>query len=78
MGWMIRQYKDGKFALWSTISDSFIIRKTTRQKLIDSIIEDMEEKVIEKRIELEDNFPGGWIDKDTRKIIIKEIENDNK
>ena len=74
MGWRIRQYKDGKFALWSTISDGFIIRKTTRQKLIDAIIEDMEEKVAERRIELEKNFPNDWMDLDTGKLIKKEMD----
>ena len=71
MGWRVKQYKDGKYALYSTIVDRFITGKSSRNTIIQFIIKDWEAKLREKIRELKSDFPNGWMDKDTWKLITK-------
>ena len=77
MGWAVKQYPDGKLALWSTVSDGYIVRKAKREYVIEVIKQIWRERLDEQIKELETDFPNGWRDKDTGEKIIKESKDDN-
>lgn len=69
MSWLIRQYPDGKYGLYTTISDGWIVKKAKREYVIEVIKQIWHEDLERKIAELEKEFPNMWFDKDTHKII---------
>lgn len=69
MGWTIKQYPDGKYGLWTTVADGYIVRKAKKEYVIDMIKSIWQEKLAEEIKELEEKFPIGWYDKDTHSRI---------
>lgn len=72
MGWLVKQYPDGCFGLWSSVTDSYIVRKCTREHMIQAIEKMWIRKLTQEVKELRTDFPGGWVDKDTQRQIRKE------
>ena len=68
MGWLVKQYPDGKFGLWSTITDSYIVRKCSREYMIRAIEKMWIHDLAEKVKELNRTFPENWSDKDNGQI----------
>ena len=67
MSWLIKQYKNGKYGIYTTISDGYITepRQLTKEQAIDYI---SKYGSVNCQDNLE-NFPKGWFDKDTYKMI---------
>ena len=71
MSWLIKQSKNGKrFKLWSTIADRYFIDiYLSREEMVDFISKEWIERLSKQIAELKKDFPKGWTDKDTRKMI---------
>lgn len=71
MPWQIKQFKNGKYGIWSTIVDAYmsIPIALTKEQAVDFLAKHWR-KETKRRIENEmKDFPKGWQDKDTWKII---------
>ena len=76
MGWLVKQYSDGDYGLWTTVSDGWIIKKAKRKYVVDAISQIWKEDLEEKIKEIQKTFPDKWRDKDTHKLIDGEHENE--
>lgn len=65
MGKRLKQYSNGKFNVWSTISDKYDYEKPlTRNELLLSLDLHNKHEAMLKTIEEFMVFPSGWVDKD--------------
>lgn len=65
MGKLLKQYANGKFNVWSTITDQYDYdQPLSRKDLIGSL--DLQNQLDAKLKTIEEFmvFPGGWVDKD--------------
>jgi hypothetical protein len=71
MSWLIKQYKNGKFGIWTTISDGWVTmpKSITREQAVAFIAKRWREDTERKIKELKETFPKGWYDYDTNKFI---------
>ncbi len=71
MGILIKQYKNGKFGVWTTIADGYLTIPSaiTKEEAIEVLCERVMERAEDECTEIKNNFPHGWCDKDTHKII---------
>ena len=74
MSWRVKRWKNGKYGLWTTISDGYLHKpkKLTRDEIIEFIIELYQEEFDEKIRKLKVCFPNGWGDKDVWNIRIED------
>lgn len=74
MARLIKRWGKGKYGLWTTVSDGYLHepKKVTKKELIEFIADEWREE-LDKRIKnLIENFPQGWVDKDTGKVLRKD------
>ena len=74
MSWLLKRNKQGKYAIWTTISDGWVTNPKwlTKEEAIEFIANVKRERLEQEIKELEDTFPYGWFDKDTHKMFTKE------
>ena len=69
MGWHIRIIADDKYQVYSTIVDDFITDVLNKKEVIKFITKDWDEDHHQRKEELKNNFPNGWINHDTGRLI---------
>lgn len=70
MSWLVKKYPDGKYGLWTTIADGWIVKKAKREYVVE-VIKQIWQKDLNKKIaELERDFPNWWYEKNTGKLIL--------
>ncbi len=71
MGILIKQYKNGKFGLWTTIGDGYLTipNAITKEEAIEVLCERIMERAQNECEEVRKNFPKGYWDKDTNRRI---------
>lgn len=71
MGILVKQYKSGKYGLWTTISDGYLTvpAAISKEEAIEVLCERVMERAKEDCKNIRDTFPTGYTDKDTWKII---------
>jgi len=69
MAWQIKKYKDGRFRIWSTEANKYITPALPRSTVV-LMIEKAWQRNLDEKIEtLRADFPIGWIDKDTGRLL---------
>lgn len=73
MARLIKRWGKGKYGLWSTNCDGYLHepKKATKKEIVEFIAYDWRKEVEERIKDLEENFPRGWTDKDTNKVLRK-------
>lgn len=69
--WRLKQFKNGKYGLWTTISDGYLHepRQLSREQMIEFIKDCYKRDYKKECRKVELTFPNDFIDKDTRAYI---------
>lgn len=69
MAWLLKTNKKGQYKFFSTVVDRYLTDWMDREEAIRYIIDDRFHKCLDDLDHERENFPKGWTDKDTRKLI---------
>jgi hypothetical protein len=74
MAYFVKQLKNNKYKLWSTITDSYITNSGTREEIVELLIKWKQEKLDKESEELRLSFPHGYFDLDRNMIHIEGMD----
>lgn len=72
----VKQFKGkGKYGLWTSFTDGYLTdpKELTREEAVEVLCERVDERAAREKEEIRKNFPVGWFDKDSWKIITEPL-----
>lgn len=81
MGLLIKQYKNGKYGLWTTVTDGYLTipAAISKKEAIRILCERVDYRADQEKEDIRKNFPYGWCDKTTGRYIMRppQLNNNN-